>query len=119
MGNRNAMTRLLASCRPRDFADPNVARLFGAMSKGRESVVEALATHRVFTQPGCKVMDAVIEAMIYQARKARQVDMAGKLGMAARLMSPEQFLAFIAKSVAEMTETPVADKLSDTSEILS
>ncbi len=96
VANRECMARLLALCPARDWPDARVRRLTAALAQGRAATAEALGALGIPLAEGQKAVEAVLDVAA-GVEKRRQVEMAGRLAAAAKLLNAADFRAFLEK----------------------
>lgn len=79
LANKQLLARL-KTCHANAFrSDPQLRRLFAAMSGDKSAVATALAAIGVSVQPGQTVADAIVDEQLTAGRKARDKSIATKI----------------------------------------
>lgn len=110
IGNKQMLARLLAEVPAAAFGLALQAQLHAALGRGREEVRAALARMGVECRPERSAADALLDAARASGEKEAQLQLARRLDLAARMMSPAEFRAYAAGQLAALDrpETPAA-----------
>lgn len=108
LGSREHLARLLAEQRPDDWTDRDARRLFEAMRSTRSDVIAALGAVGVMVAGEKRSADAVLDAVLTLAKRARQQGVAERIALAAKAMSPDKFEAYMAQAMADLVDAPSA-----------
>lgn len=100
IGSRQLLARLLAEV-PGAAFDGAARQLRSALGRDRAAVLSALSLLGVQVVGDQTAADAILEATATHGARRAQQSLAGKLGRAASLMTPEQFREYLREQVGE------------------
>lgn len=115
LANREHLARLLAEARPDDWRDRGQRRLAEAMAKGRDEVVKALGGLGATVVGDQRSADAVLDAVLADARRERTKEAARRVSLAAEAMAdPAALVNYLAQTLADLREVPpVAGRITE------